>query len=230
MPDRQIVAQIRRKFRLQSPSLNERTRRHWSATEALALGTGGISTVAAATGMSRATIRAGIAELQSPRQQSLPAGRIRHQGGGRPRAISRDPELLQDLKRLIGDSSRRKSREPLLWSLDSARALARKLAKLEHRVSYRTVATLLREMGYRLRGKRPRGKNIDSPDLAVQFKTLNERVGEFLKHRQPVIFVELKTKRAESRMGLRDSLGWSSARIGEDTEGFVLKAIRAHSP
>ena len=49
---------------------DERLRRRWAAVEARLMGRGGITCVAAATGMSRTTIRAGLKELdakQAPR-------------------------------------------------------------------------------------------------------------------------------------------------------------------
>ena len=54
---------IRRKFSELAPYLNERTRRMWAATEAHALGFGGVVIVARATGLTRDTVSAGLQEL-----------------------------------------------------------------------------------------------------------------------------------------------------------------------
>src|SRR5262245_36036408 len=59
-PSTQAIAA---KFAILSPLLDERARRLWAAAEARAIGRGGISQVAEATGLSRATIRAGIVKL-----------------------------------------------------------------------------------------------------------------------------------------------------------------------
>ena len=59
------VAAIGRKYELLLPFLNERTLRLWAATEALALGRGGIAFVARGTGMSRTTVYAGIRDLET---------------------------------------------------------------------------------------------------------------------------------------------------------------------
>jgi hypothetical protein len=59
---------IRPKYRALAPLLNERTRRCWAATEAQALGYGGISIVAEALGVARGTIHAG---LSGPSQKFL---------------------------------------------------------------------------------------------------------------------------------------------------------------
>ena len=50
---------IQIKYTSLSAVMNERVRRHWAATEALALGHGGVATVCRATGLSRNTIAAG---------------------------------------------------------------------------------------------------------------------------------------------------------------------------
>ena len=64
MQDALVVERIRRKFSTLAPVLDERSRRQWAAAEALELAWGGVTSVAAATGLSRTTIAAGIGELQ----------------------------------------------------------------------------------------------------------------------------------------------------------------------
>jgi hypothetical protein len=59
------VKALRRKFKLLFRSLDERPRRLAAAAEARMLGRGGITAVARATGLTRVTIRRGIAELDS---------------------------------------------------------------------------------------------------------------------------------------------------------------------
>jgi hypothetical protein len=58
------LERIRRKFDALGPVMDERMRRHWAAAEAAELGWGGVSVVAAATGLSRTTITAGRHELR----------------------------------------------------------------------------------------------------------------------------------------------------------------------
>ncbi|HEX9892846.1 MAG TPA: ISAzo13 family transposase, partial [Gemmatimonadales bacterium] len=64
--------------------LTERSRRIWAASEAAALGHGGIGLVETATGISRSTISRGLRELETG--EPLPAERTRRPGGGRHRA------------------------------------------------------------------------------------------------------------------------------------------------
>src|SRR5256885_783240 len=77
---------IAAKFAILKPLLDEQARRLWAAVEARALGRGGISQVAEATGLSRATVRAGLQELAPPATATglqTPPGRLRRPGGGR---------------------------------------------------------------------------------------------------------------------------------------------------
>ncbi len=61
-----LVQAIAAKFAPLEPLWDERSRRLWAAVEARALGRGGIVRVAEATGLSGATIRVGLRELDTP--------------------------------------------------------------------------------------------------------------------------------------------------------------------
>src|SRR5512147_134725 len=95
-----IVQQIEEKYHHLSPYLNERSRRLWAATEALALGYGGIVAVQRATGISQNTIRTGLAELESEALDLAPIGRIRQVGGGRKRVEEQQPSIVEALDQL----------------------------------------------------------------------------------------------------------------------------------
>ena len=60
MQDASTIAAIRDKYFNLLDDLDERGRRQWAAVEARALGWGGVTAVARATGMSDRTIRNGI--------------------------------------------------------------------------------------------------------------------------------------------------------------------------
>ncbi len=69
-----ILDQITMRYELLNSVLGEKQRRLFLAVEAKALGRGGISQVAKATGASRNTIAAGLAELeQTPAQHPASA-------------------------------------------------------------------------------------------------------------------------------------------------------------
>ena len=81
MANADTVAEVGKKFQTLGSLMDERIRRLWAACEAAALGRGGVTAVAEATGMSRTTIRAGIVELQDPqgRREAEPAQRFRNE-------------------------------------------------------------------------------------------------------------------------------------------------------
>jgi hypothetical protein len=118
--------------------MDERMRREWAATEAEALGRGGIAAVSQATGISRPTIAAGIRQARQTADEAVPAGRIRRAGGGRKRITHRDPTLLRDLESLVDPLTRGGPRSPLRWTCKSTRTLAAELVAMGHQFAYIT--------------------------------------------------------------------------------------------
>ena len=110
-----------------------------AATEALRIGYGGITQVAAACGLSRVTITKGIRELS---ETPLPPERIRRLGAGRPILEEEDPEVLNLLDGLVEPLSRGDPESPLRWTCKSTRVLAEELARKKHRISHTKVAQL----------------------------------------------------------------------------------------
>ncbi len=81
MGTEEIIETLRKKFERVSEVLDERGRRVWAAAEAEALGYGGQSIVAKATGLARITLyREGL--RQDSDQGPYPQERIRNIGGG----------------------------------------------------------------------------------------------------------------------------------------------------
>jgi hypothetical protein len=71
------IETLRTKYTTLAPVFSERSRRLWAATEARALGRGGIERVKEVTGLARSTIERGIRELESEEtlSRSGPGGR-----------------------------------------------------------------------------------------------------------------------------------------------------------
>ncbi len=139
---------IRRRFKLIERHLDERMRRLVAAAEAEAVGFGGASVVARATGVSRRAIRIGARDLQEAFRG--PSQRIRRPGGGRKRTITQDPTLPRDLERLIEPVTRGDPETPLRWTCKSVRRLSAELKRIGHRTSHRMVAEILHQLGYSL--------------------------------------------------------------------------------
>src|SRR4051812_15133695 len=113
------VTRVRRKFKLLSPGLDERMRRLWAAAEAQAMGWGGVSCVAEATGLSRTRIRRGLAELEGGEAAGAPAGKVRRPGAGPKARWATDPSLISDLEFLVDPATRGDPESPLRWTCKS---------------------------------------------------------------------------------------------------------------
>ena len=174
------------------PLLTERTRRLWAATEATALGHGGIVKVARATGVSPSTIARGIRELESG--TSLDPEWVRHPGAGRKRTADKDPTLRADLEGLVEPSASGDPQSALRWTSKGIRKLAAELRAMGHEVSYFLVSALLREAGYSLQGNRKAKEGSGHPDRDAQFRHINRRVKSRQRRHQPVISVDAKKK------------------------------------
>lgn len=192
MTDTSPIATVRQKYDVIAPLLHEKARRRWAAAEALSLGRGGISTVAAATGLSRPTIRKGITELQQGTRDDESS--IRTVGAGRPSLTTIDRLLLKDLKHLVDPTTRGDPMSPLLWTCKSTRHLAEALGEFGHDVSHQTVARLLDDLGYSLQANRKTEEGKDHPDRNAQFEYINRKVKSFQRRDQPVISVDTKKK------------------------------------
>ena len=186
---------ITAKFEKLRPYLDERRRRLWAAAEALALGRGGVTTVAAATGLQRNTICVGIRELQLPESPaSTPDQRIRAPGGGRKALTEHDATMVRDLEALVEPVTRGDPMSPLRWTCKSTRQLATELSGQGHQVSHQKVAELLHDLRYSLQGTRKTMEGASHPDRDAQFAYLNEQVRAFQEHGQPVVSVDTKKK------------------------------------
>jgi hypothetical protein len=191
------VQSIKAKYTSLEPVLDERARRLWAAAEARAVGRGGITWVAEATGLSRVTIRAGLSQLGRP---VIPTGRqaaddrLRRPGGGRKPLIDHDTDLLRDLETLVDPETRGDPMSPLRWTCKSAAKLAAELQAPGHVVSERTVNRLLHVLGYSLQGNRKTIEGKGHPDRDAQFRHINRRVKAFQSQGQPVVSVDAKKK------------------------------------
>src|SRR5512143_3157539 len=151
------IQAISTKYTSLEPMLDERARRLWAATEARAIGWGGITQVAEATGLSRITIKAGLSELDlpdAPDDRKVARQRLRRPGGGRKPLVDHDPDLLRDLETLVDPVTRGDPMSPLRWTCKSAAKLAVELRARGHVVSERSVDRLLYGLGYSLQSNR----------------------------------------------------------------------------
>ena len=186
---------VKRVFEALRPVLNERMRRLVAAAQAQALGHGGVTLVAEATGLARSTITQGITELTvTPPIVATGVERLRRPGGGRKRLTDHDPVLLRDLEALVEPTTRGDPESPLRWTCKSLSKLAEALGERGHRISGRKVGDLLRDLGYSLQANRKTQEGASHPDRNAQFEHINVQALAFQQRGQPVISVDTKKK------------------------------------
>jgi len=196
MTKTQIINQtelISSKYQSLQFALNERTRRLWAATEARAIGHGGIQLVAAVTGLARSTIYDGLKELDHP-EVGAPGQSIRRPGGGRKPLVDTDLTLLGDIDQLVDPHTRGDPMTSLRYTSKSAAKLAATLTNIGHEVSERTVLYLLNLLDYNLQANRKTNEGNQHPDRDAQFQYIGLCADDFLARGDPVISVDTKKK------------------------------------
>ena len=178
-------------FGLMFDHLDEKQRRLLAGGMARLLGRGGLTVVAETSGMSRNTVIDGAKAFDA---REAPTGRVRAEGGGRPRLEDIDSTLLGDLDDLVEPDARGDPMSPLRWTLKSTRQLARALNDMGHQIGYRMVGYLLHEMGYSLQATAKVVEGAQHPDRNGQFEYINTLAGVRLAAGQPVISVDCKKK------------------------------------
>ena len=208
--------QIKLRHDLLAPMLNEKQYRIYLASEAKALGWGGVTKVTQATRASRNTISSGMEELAKPLSQEsvkdvtkgkrvrqrrrgrrLPVAealRQRQRRGGRKRTTDVDATLKTDLDALLEPFAAGDPCSPLRWTCKSISALTTELLNMGHRTSTRMVHELLVEMRYTMQANRKTKESGSHPDRNDQFIFINEKVMLFQEAGQPVISVDTKKK------------------------------------
>ena len=176
--------------------LDERSRRHWAAIEAKAIGWGGISVVSVSTGMSHSTIKRGLVEIERSMKPESKNGdrRIRKKGGGRKPLLYHDPTLLEDLDAMVDPTARGDPMSPLRWTCKSTRKLAEELNIQGHKIGRQKVDELLHKLDYSLQGNRKVKEGSSHPDRNAQFEYIYSQVKKFQKRNQPVISIDAKKK------------------------------------
>ncbi len=173
-------------------TLNERERRLWAATEAIAHGRGGISKVRRETGLNYRTIKRGIEELQSA--ETLAPGRVRRPGGGVKRAEVRDPGLKPALLALIKPFERGDPETGLRWVSGSAQHIADELGAQGHPVSPDVVERILHEQEFSLQSNRKTVEGVQHPDRDGQFEHIATVTDKALAAGEPVISIDAKKR------------------------------------
>jgi hypothetical protein len=201
MPDANLIEWIRDKYLVIVADLDERGRRRWAAAEARSLGRGGVTAVAAATGISDRTVRNGIRELEDP--EALACGRQRKSGGGRRSREDSQPELIRALESLVEPVTRGDPMSPLRWTCKSTRVLERELMAEGFQIGSTKVGELLKSRGYSLQSNRKTLEGTQHPDRDAQFEHIARRAKARQRCGEPAISVD--TKKKETLGNLKNS-------------------------
>jgi Rhodopirellula transposase DDE domain len=184
---------VKQRFEALSPFRDERQRRLMVGTEAAAIGYGGISAVSRATGISRDTIRRGLAELNA--QADEDPARVRQPGGGRKQAKNEQPGLLEALRELVEPITRGDPESSLRWVSKAVRKLSAALRERGFIAGRSLVGRLLKdELTFNLQANAKVLEGSHHPDRNAQFEHIADRIKAFRADNQPVISVDAKKK------------------------------------
>jgi hypothetical protein len=190
-----IESAIRERYQNLEWALDERLRRLYAASEAKAIGHGGVTLVWKATGVARGSIKQGLKELvERPEAMESNSRRIRRIGAGRKTSVTDDAKLLSALESLVEPVTRGDPESILRWTCKSLRQLESELATKGYTVSHTSIGGLLKKLGYSLQGNRKTLEGTSHPDRNAQFEYINARTEEAVHNGQPVISVDTKKK------------------------------------
>src|SRR4051812_46357604 len=106
-------------------TLNEFQARLFAADKALDWGRGGVSRLAALTGLSRTTITKAVEELRSGGKVVSPGeGRVRRVGGGRRKVETVDSGVRDLLEKILEETTAGDPMSLLRWTSKSTRTMA----------------------------------------------------------------------------------------------------------
>jgi len=177
------------------PELDERQRRLFLATEAKAIGYGGITKVSSISGVSRVTITQGIYELEDGNGSKDELIQCRRRGGGRKPVEEKQPGISGALEKLVEAHTKGDPMALLLWTSKSVRNLSAALGDKGYTASHVLVSSMLKYMGYTLQADRKDiTVNSQHPDRNAQFEYINEQAKLFYLKGAPVLSIDAKKK------------------------------------
>ena len=206
--------------------LDEKARRLLLGAMAREIGRGGITLVAAATSTAADTVGRGAAELE---EGIVADGRVRRAGAGRKPVTETDPEILAALDELVDGGSRGDPMRALRWTAKSTKHLADELTKGGHACGPRTVAGLLKQLGFSLHGNSKTIEGRQHPDRNAQFEYINDLVAAFQAGGQPVISVDTKKKELIGNYA-NGGAEWSRAAERVNDHDFAGKELGKAAP
>ena len=177
------------------PLLNERQRRLFLASEAKAIGFGGISDVSRVSGVSRVTITLGLKELEDTATVPMEDRRCRRPGGGRKSIQEHYPDIMHELKKMLEPYTKGDPENPLQYTSRSTRNIEKALKAKGFSISDTVIAGLLKGQGYSLQANRKElAITKGHPDRDAQFEYINKTVKAYMKRGEAVLSIDAKKK------------------------------------
>jgi transposase len=174
------------------PQLNEKQKRLFLASEAIAYGRGGIAAVIRIAGVSRNTVKRGIGELKSGVKND---GKVRKRGGGPKYTEEKYPDVEDIIRKLVDGTTYGDPSRVLSYTTESLRKLEAELKEQGISVSYVTIGEILESMGYsKQQNKKMLQVGEPHPDRNAQFEHINKTAYEYIDKGDPVISVDTKKK------------------------------------
>lgn len=174
------------------PKLDERQKRLFLASVAMAYGHGGISKASRISGISRTTITKGISELRKGEETD---GKVRQSGGGRYLSEDKYFNIGSEICKIVEGKTYGDPMRVLLYTTESLRKIQLELEKENIFVSHVTVGRILCSLGYSKQvNQKMLQKGEANPDRNAQFEHINETAKAFLEAGEPVISVDTKKK------------------------------------
>jgi len=183
---------LEQKIKQMMPKLNEKQLRQYLGSEAEAIGRGGIAIIARISGKARNTIVAGIKENRSG--EDATEG-VRKAGGGRKSIKEKHPDINEEIKRIVDDTTFGNPENPLSYTTKSTRKIQQILNEKSYEVGHNVVADILKELGYSLQlNQKMLQVGEEHPDRDQQFQFINNTAKAFLHVGVPVISIDAKKK------------------------------------
>jgi transposase len=183
---------LTKKFQKMMIRLNERQLRQYLATEAEAIGYGGVARVVRASGVSRKTIEVGMKEINSNEDIGK---KVRRRGGGRKKEKEKHPEIIEKVLKEVDPKTYGNPENPLSYTTKSLRKIGKTLKGMGVNIGYNIIADILKENKYSLQQNQKMLQVGEAHiDRNEQFEFINNKAKEFLELKEPVISIDAKKK------------------------------------
>ncbi len=177
-------------FELMEKELNEKQWRHFLASEAMRIGSGGIRQVSASSGACWQTIKRGMEEIEAGELYQT-GERVRKEGGGRKKLEAHYPGVEAAVERMADPKGNPES--PLRWTSYSMEHIAAQVQAAGYPISAMGVYRILKAQGFALKAnkKEVEGKS-NHPDRNAQFEHIAEQMEQMEKIGAPILSVDAK--------------------------------------